>query len=91
MFRRTCLTLTRVALILAPLYWGVAQSNTQNTPESQAPGQAKVQAPAQSSRANAPRRPEQMGGTTNDHRWAAAAKHADHRAAEVRKHHGKVK
>jgi hypothetical protein len=91
MIRRTCLTLTRVALILAALCWGMAQNNPQNTNQSQAPAQAKAQAPAQSSSANAPRGPEQMRGTTNDHRWAAAAKHADHRAAEVRKHHGKVK
>ena len=69
----------------------MAQNNAQKTNQSQAPAQNAPQAPAQSNSANATRGPEQMRGTTSAHRWAAAAKHADRRAAEVRKHHGKVK
>jgi hypothetical protein len=83
MIRRTCLTLTRVVLILAALSWSMAQNNAQNTNQPQAP--------AQSNSAKATPGPQQMRGTTNAHRWAAAANHADRRAAQVRKHHGKVK
>ncbi len=91
MIRRTCLTLTRVVLILAALCWGVAQNNRQNANQPQAPAQQTAQTTAQSNSAKATPGPEQMRGTTSAHRWAATAKHADRRAAEVRKHHGKVK
>ena len=80
MIWRTCLTLTRVVLILAAFCWGIAQNNSQNSNQSQAPAQSK-----------SAKGPQQMRGTTNAHRWAAAANHADRRASQVRKHHGKVK
>jgi hypothetical protein len=69
----------------------MAQNNGQNTNQPQAPAQSSAQAPAQPSGAKANSGPQYMQGTKNVHRWAAAAKQADHRAAEVRKHHGKVK
>jgi hypothetical protein len=91
MIRRTCLTLTRVVLILAALCWGIALVGAQTTTNPQFIPQTTVQAPAQSQSANSPLLPKKMKRTTNEERRAAAARHADRRAAQLRKHHGQVK
>jgi hypothetical protein len=91
MVARTLVILSRLLLVGAALSWGIALVGAQTTTNSQAPAQTTVQAPAQSKGANPAPAPAKMGRTTNEQRWAAAATHADRRAANVRKHHGKVK
>jgi hypothetical protein len=91
MIRRTCLTLTRVVLILAALCGGIALVGAQTTTNPQFIPQTTVQAPAQSKSANSTLLPQKMKRTTNEERRKAAARQADRRAAQLRKHHGQVK
>ena len=90
MVARTLVMLSRVLLVGAALSGGIFLVGAQTTTNLQAPAQT-VQAPAQSQSANAPLLPQRMKRTTNDMRRAAAARHADRRAAHLRKHHGQVK
>jgi hypothetical protein len=90
MVARTLVILSRVLLTGAALSGGIFLAGAQTTNNLQAPAQT-VQAPAQSQGANAPLLPKKMKRTTNEERRAAAARHADRRAAQLRKHHGQVK
>jgi hypothetical protein len=88
MFARTFLT--RFLLVGVALSGGIALVGAQNTTNPQLIPQTTVQAPAQSNSANSAL-PKKMKRTTNEQRRAAAARHADRRAAQLRKHHGQVK
>jgi hypothetical protein len=91
MFARTFVILSRLLLVGAALSGGIALVGAQTTTIPQAPAQTTVQAPAQSNSANSTLLPQKMKRTTNEERRAAAARHADRRAAQLRKHHGQVK
>jgi len=91
MVARTFVILSRLLLIVAALCGGIALVGAQTTTNPQFIPQTTVQAPAQSKSANSPLLPQKMKRTTNDMRRAAAARHADRRAAQLRKHHGQVK
>lgn len=80
MIRRTCLSFTRVALILAALCWGIALVGAQTTTNPQFIPQTTVQAPAQSPGANSAALPKKMKRTTNEERKAAAARNTERRA-----------
>ena len=90
MFARTSSILARLLMLGAALSSGIALVGAQNTTNPQLIPQTTVQAPAQSNSAN-PALPKKMKRTTNEERRAAAARHADRRAAQLRKHHGQVK
>ena len=78
-------------LILALLFCELTPSLAQTASNAQVPPQKTTQAPAQSKKLPPATEPSQMRGTTSDHRWAAAANHADRRAARIRKHPQGVK
>lgn len=69
----------RVTTVFLLLFLGVCQVGAQTKQKT------KKQGPMP------PNTPQKMQRTTNAQRWAAAAHHADRRAAHVRKHHGQVK
>jgi hypothetical protein len=91
MVARTFVTLSRLLLVGVALSGGVALVGAQTATNPQFIPQTTVQAPAQSNNANSPLLPKKMKRTTNEERRAAAARHADRRAAQLRKHHGQVK
>ncbi len=91
MVARLFVILSRLLLLGAVLCGGIALVGAQTTTNPQFIPQTTVQAPAQSKSANSPLLPKKMKRTTNDMRRAAAARHADRRAAQLRKHHGQVK
>jgi hypothetical protein len=91
MVARTFVILSRLLLVGAALSGGVALVGAQTATNPQFIPQTTVQAPAQSNSANSPLLPKKMKRTTNEERRAAAARHADRRAAQLRKHHGQVK
>lgn len=78
-------------LVLTLLFCEVTPSLAQTAGNTQAPPQKTSQAAAQSKSADSTLFPKKMKRTTNEERRAAAARHADRRAAELRKHHGQVK
>ena len=90
MVARTFVILSRLLLLVAVLSGGIALVGAQTATNSQASVQT-AQTPAQSPRANSAGLPKKMKRTTNEERRAAAARHADRRAAQLRKHHGQVK
>jgi hypothetical protein len=91
MVARTFVTLSRLLLVGAVLSGGIVLVGAQTATNPQAPVQTTAQAPAQSPGANSGAFPKKMKRTTNEERRAAAARHADRRAAQLRKHHGQVK
>ena len=91
MVARTFVILSRLLLVGAALCGGIGLVGAQNTTNPQSIPQTSVQAPAQSNSANSNAFPKKMKRTTNEERRAAAARHADRRAAQLRKHHGQVK
>lgn len=91
MVARTFVILSRLLLLVAALSGGIALVGAQTATNPQAPVQTTAQAPAQSPGANSAGFPKKMKRTTNEERRAAAVRHADRRAAQLRRHHGQVK
>jgi hypothetical protein len=91
MVARTFVILSRLLLVGAALCGGIGLAGAQNTTNPPFIPQTTVHAPAQSRSASAGALPQKMKRTTNEERRAAAARHADRRAAQLRKHHGQVK
>lgn len=91
MVARTFVILSRLLLVGAVLGGGIGLAGAQNTTNPPFIPQTTVPAPAQSRSASAGALPQKMKRTTNEERRAAAARHADRRAAQLRKHHGQVK
>jgi hypothetical protein len=88
---RTSFGILRWLLVLALLFCGMTLSLAQTANNAQAPQQKTTQIPGQSKKSPPATEPSQMRGTTSEHRWAAAANHADRRAAHIRKHQRGVK
>jgi hypothetical protein len=88
---KACLGILRRLFITALLFVGFVQVGAQTTTNPQFIPQTTVQAPAQSKSANSTLFPQKMKRTTNEERRKAAARQADRRAAQLRKHHGQVK
>ena len=86
---RTSCGILRWLLVLALLFCGMSLSLAQTA--TQVPQQKTTPIPAQPKKFPPATEPSQMRGTTNEHRWAAAANHADRRAARIRKQHRGVK
>ncbi len=94
---RRLFILLSLLLTVAALCWGVDQAQAQQAQGQQkgvkAPDSQVNKAPGVPKIADGPPvcQPGQMRCITNDHRWAAAVRHADARADQVRKHRGVVK
>lgn len=91
MVARTFVILSRLLWVGVVLCGGIGLAGAQNTTNPPFIPQTTVQTPAQSQSANTNSLPQKMKRTTNEERRAAAARHADRRAAQLRKHHGQVK
>lgn len=89
-FRTPC-GILRWLLVFALLFCGMSLSLAQSANNAQVPQQKTTPIPAQPKKSPPATEPSQMRGTTSEHRWAAAANHADRRAAHIRKHQREVK
>lgn len=101
MSRRFWVRLIPVIVAIAALGWGVSHVSAQ-TPDCKSP---KCQPAAQNPNPQINKvpggpdiaagppvcQPGQMRCVNNSHRWAAAIRHSDGRAANLRKHPGEVK
>jgi hypothetical protein len=101
MKRYRLLIFMSMAVLLAVLSWGIGQASAQSSectsPKCQAVApklnpQADNQPGAPNIASGPPVCPPgQMRCINNDHRWGAAIKNADRRAADLRQHRGEVK
>ena len=101
MKRYRLLIFMSMLLLVAALAWGVSKASAQTSeckspncqPAATNPNSNVKKAPGAPNIASGPPvcQPGQMRCVNNSHRWAAAIRHADARAAHLRKHQGEVK